>query len=100
MAVIQVFQAKLLCCMDKSKPDPGAFQENGSGHRQVNGKLSSARATLMVKPHIKIKGMDKLPQPQALKSLPHETTVQDGYFEADPLVHLSRPYSPSITGKS
>lgn len=47
-----------------------------------------------------IKDMDKLPQPQALKSLPHETTVQDGYFEADPLVHLSRPYSPSITGKS
>ncbi len=61
--VLQVLQAKLLCSMDESNPNPAAFnelcsatdlalrhQDDSSGDRQIHGQFSGARALSVVEP--------------------------------------------------
>ncbi len=61
--VLQVLQAKLLCSMDESNPNPAAFnelcsatdlalrhQDDSSGDRQIHGKFSGAWALSVVEP--------------------------------------------------
>ncbi len=61
--VLQVLQAKLLCSMDESNPNPAAFnelcsvtnlalhhQDDSSANRQIHGQFSGARALSVVEP--------------------------------------------------
>lgn len=66
MAVLQVFQAKFLHCMDKSCPDPTAFKELHSANDLALALGRSMASLVVLERHLwlnltEIKDVDKVP---------------------------------------